>query len=161
MVVLYSVALVVVFMLPSLLSLTPDGYDLLPAAHLLTFLLAVILFVWLGRRRGLCGRPAGRTGLIVGAVAGALGALGTTWVMHTPPATAAFVRYLAARGVPPAAAVTMHNLHLVTTTALTALMAGGFYAVVGAFAAWWGARPFRGHGDERRPVKPVREDPST
>jgi len=147
-----------VFSLPSLLSLIPAGYGIMSPAHLITFLVGVVLLVWLGRWRGRRGRRAGRTGLCVGAAAGALGTVGTAWVTHTPPATRAFVTYLGAHGVPPLAAVTLHNLHLVTSTALTALMAAGFYGVVGGFAAWWGARPFLKRAPDPSGLK---EGPST
>jgi hypothetical protein len=154
---LFLLALTVLFILPSLLSLTPAGYDYASLAHLATFLAAMILFVWLGRisaRRGLGG---GRRGLWVGAVSGGLGALGSASVSHTPPANRAFVTELAARGVPPAAAYTLHSLHVVTTALLTALAAAAFYAVAGAFGAWWGARP----GLLRRRHPPIKGGPAT
>jgi hypothetical protein len=123
-----------------LLALMPGGYDLMNAAHLIVFVLAVILLVGLGRRARRRGRRASRIGFWVGGAAGAAGALGTAALEQTPTATRAFVADLATHGVPPAAALTLHGLHLYTATGLTALLGGGGYALLGAVAAWWGSR---------------------
>lgn len=137
-------ALVLVLAAPGLLTLTPMGYSYLSLAHLAAFVLATILLVTLGRvwRRH---RPGGaaHAGLWAGAATGALGAVGTQALMHTPRATAAFVANLAPRGVPPKAATTLLHLNLVAGVVLTAVAAAALYGVVGFLAAWWGGRSVR------------------
>lgn len=137
---LFILALLVILIAPSALSLTPAGYDFMPPAHVVAFVLAVMVLVWVGRVFQRRGRHATRRGLVVGAMSGALGALGSQMVMHTPAATAAFVADLAGHGVPPAAALTIQHLHMTTSAILTAFIAMVFYGVSGAVAGWWGAR---------------------
>ena len=141
---------------PGLLALTPDGYDLMNSAHFVALLFAVVVLVWLGRHQARRGRRAARVGFWVGMLAGAAGSLGAAAILETPPAVAAFVRYAGANGVPPAAAVTLHQLHLVASTVLNALLAAGFYGFLGAFAAWWGGRTVRPLSP-----RPAKADPST
>ena len=151
----WTLMLAAVFTVPSCLYLWPAGYDMAGAAHLVTFLAAVILLTRVGRGARKQERRPSRTGLAVGAAAGALGALGSAAVSHSVPANTAFLAYLAQRGVPAPAAATLHALYAAPTALLTALIAAVFYGVVGAFAAWWGAKPWR-----RLPPQ-LKEDPST
>lgn len=141
---------------PGLLTLTPRGYGLMNSAHFVVVLLAVVLLVWLGRYQARHGRRAGRVGLVVGALGGAAGSLGAAAIMQTSPAVAAFVQYVAANGVPPAAALTMHQLHFVASTVLNAVLSAGLYGLLGAFASWWGARTVI-----RARQRAVRAGPST
>lgn len=133
--------LTIVLAAPGLLTLTPLGYDYLSLAHLAAFVLAAVTLVGLGRawRRR---RPHGaaHAGLWAGAAGGALGAVGTQVLMHTPVATAAFVANLAPKGVPAAAAATLLHLNVAAGAALTAALGAALYAVVGFLASWWGGR---------------------
>ncbi|MCL8207881.1 MAG: hypothetical protein K6V97_07420 [Actinomycetia bacterium] len=138
--VLYALALVAVLAAPALLAFYPAGYDRMTPAHLAAFVVATALLAAFGRRRAHRGGRPARAGLVLGAVAGTAGAALSQWLMHTPPATQAFVADLAAHGVPPRAALIMHQLHLVTSAVLTALIAAVFYGAVGLVAAWWGSR---------------------
>lgn len=140
LIILFVLALLVVLVAPAALSLTPAGYDFMPPAHVVAFVLAAIVLVWMGRAFQRRGHHATRRGLGVGAMGGALGALGSQVLMHTPAATAAFVVDLAGHGVPPAAALTIQHLHMTTSAILTALIATVFYGALGAIAGWWGAR---------------------
>lgn len=143
------IVLALVLAAPGLLTLTPLGYGYLSLAHLGAFVLATILLMALGRvwRRH---RPRGaaHAGLWAGAATGALGALGTQALMHTPRATAAFVANLSPRGVPPAAAATLLHLNLVAGVVLTTIAGAALYGVVGFLSAWWGGRSVRpAHSD--------------
>lgn len=137
-------ALVLVLAAPGLLTLTPLGYSHLSLAHLAAFVLATLLLVTLGRAwRRHRPRGAAHAGLWAGAATGALGAVGTQALMHTPRATAAFVANLAPRGVPPQAATTLLHLNLVAGVVLTAVGGAALYGGVGFLAAWWGGRSVR------------------
>lgn len=151
-----GLVLAIILAAPGLLALTPGGYDLMNSAHFVVLLLAVVVLVWLGRFQARRGRRAGRVGLVVGVVAGAAGSVGSALIMQTPPAVRAFVQYVGRNGVPPAAAVTLHALHLVASTMLNALLSAGFYALLGALAAWWGARTVL-----RIRTREAKADPST
>lgn len=140
--IVFLVLLIMVFVAPSVLSLTPSGYNLMPTAHLIAFVASVVVFVWMGRTLRKRGPVKARVGLVIGAIGAALGALGSQWVMHTVPATDAFVAAVTVHGVPRAAAITLHNLHAVTSALLTAVMAAVFYGMVGLIATWWGSRQF-------------------
>lgn len=168
--VLYALGLVAVLAAPALLAFYPAGYDRMMPAHLAAFVLAAAILAAFGRRRARRGGRPARAGFVLGAVAGAAGAALSQWLMHTPAATRAFVADLAAHGVPPQAALIMHQLHLVTSAILTALIAAVFYGVVGLVAAWWGgrlvaARPRRGtdrpDAERRQPDRRLKAGPST
>ncbi len=129
---------------PGLLTLTPLGYGYLPLAHLAAFVLAAVLLAALGRAwRRHRRRGAAHAGLWAGLATGALGAVGTQALMHSPRATAAFVANLAPHGVPPAAAATILHLNVAAGVLLTAVAGGALYGAVGFLAAWWGARSER------------------
>ncbi len=156
--VLFAVLLAILIAAPGLLALSPRGYDLMNSAHFVVLLLTIAAQVGLGRRQARRGRRAGRVGALVGMAAGAAGSLGAAVITETTPALSAFVQYAGRNGVPPTAAVTMHQLHLVTSAVLDALLAAGFYGVLGGFAAWWGGR-----ASGRRPGSAAapKADPST
>lgn len=140
MVFVFTAVLTLILSAPGALALVPWGYSYLSWGHLAAFVLAVLTLASLGRAlRRLHRRPA-RGALWAGALAGALGAVGTQLIMHTPQATAAFVRNLAPRGIPAIAAVTLLNLHATSGTLLTAAFGAGLYGVVGWIAGWWGGR---------------------
>jgi hypothetical protein len=167
--VLYALALVAVLAAPSLLAFYPAGYDHMMPAHLGAFVLATAVLAAFGRRRARHGGRPARAGAILGAVGGAAGAALSQWLMHTPPATRAFVADLAAHGVPPRAALIMHQLHLLTSAVLTAFIAAVFYGAFGLVAAWWGGRlAARPRPDDdarseesRQAARPLKAGPST
>jgi len=145
---------------PGLLTLFPAGYDWLGPAHLIVFVVAVVLLARVGRIRRRQRRRALGTGFWVGALTAIVGAVATAVLQQTPTATRALVVDLAGKGVPEAATLTMVRLHLYTSVALTSLMAAGAYGVLGAFAAWWGSLTVSTASSSPREPRP-REDPST
>jgi uncharacterized membrane protein YdfJ with MMPL/SSD domain len=145
---------------PGLLTLFPAGYDWLGPAHLIVFVVAVVLLARVGRLRRRQHRPAWRTGFWLGAATGIIGAVVTAALQQTPTATQALVVDLASKGVPEAATLTMVRLHLYTSVALTCLMAAGAYGVLGAFAAWWGSLTLPATRPPHSEPRP-RADPST
>lgn len=133
---LYTVFLLAAWVSPTLLTLSRYTYGITSAAHFVTFLVSVVLFVLLGRSVQKPGRRRLVTGLGVGALVGAAGTGLSELLRHTPPAERAFVAHLP--GVPEPAAYTMLQLH----AWVSALLSAGIFAVLfgafGAVATWWG-----------------------
>lgn len=136
---LYFLALLAVFAGPSALALSPVTYSFMTLGHLLTFLASVVLFVLTGRMLRKRGRMPFWPACWMGAAAAFSGTLISQYVIRLPLAERAFIAQL--HGVPVAAAETMLHLHVISGALLTGLYAAVFYAVLGGFAAWWGARP--------------------
>lgn len=156
-VLLYIAFLLMAWSGPSLLSLSRHTYGIMTAAHFVTFLVSVILFVLLGR--SLKKRRLHRfwIGLWSGALVAVIGTGITQYIRHLPLAQNAFVSQLP--GVPRQAGFTMLTLHAVTGAILAAAMFAVLFGLLGGIAAWWGGRQRRGsptHG----PTNPT-EDPST
>ncbi|MCY0878616.1 MAG: hypothetical protein OWU84_06735 [Firmicutes bacterium] len=134
----YSVLLLLVYAGPALLTLSPVTYHATTAAHFVTFLASVVLFVLLGKHLKARRRRRARHGFVVGLAVAWLGTGIAEYIRRLPLAQQVFIQELP--GVPRAAALTMLHLHAVTGAVLSALLYGALYALLGAFAAWWGGR---------------------
>ncbi|CAB1129278.1 conserved membrane protein of unknown function [Candidatus Hydrogenisulfobacillus filiaventi] len=134
---------------PALCSLAPATYRWMNLARYAAILLALPVLARLGRARR--GSTPARAGLWAGGLSGALGSAASNLITHLPRAEAAFLAQLPE--VPPAAGLAMLNVHRLASALITAAMAAGAGAVLGAYAAWWGARYGR-----RRPPEPPGEE---
>ncbi|PSR20451.1 MAG: hypothetical protein C7B45_14885 [Sulfobacillus acidophilus] len=135
---LYGILLFIVWSAPSLLTLSRYTYDLMSAAHFVTFLAAVVLFVLMGRSLTRYQLSRLATGLIVGALVGAAGSVAESLIRRLPLYERTFVARIP--NVPPQAALTMLQLHFWTSTILSAVMFALLLGGLGAIATWWGGR---------------------
>jgi hypothetical protein len=122
-------------------------------------LASVVLFILLGRSLRRRHRRRFLTGLWAGFWGGSLGTIAAEIIRHSPPARSAFAENLPT--IPRAAADTMLSLHATASAALSALISGILFALLGAVAVWWGglSRPRRTPPDGGRPEP--KADPST
>ncbi len=135
---IYGMLLFIVWSAPSLLTLSRYTYGITTAAHFVTFLASVLLFVLMGRRLSRRQRPRFATGLLVGALIGMAGSVANSLVRRLPLAERIFVAQTP--GVPAQAALTMLRLHFWTSTMLSAIMFAVLMGGLGGIATWWGGR---------------------
>ncbi|MDA8204920.1 MAG: hypothetical protein M0Z36_02555 [Thermaerobacter sp.] len=154
---LYALFLLVAWSAPSLLTLSRYTYGITTGAHFVTFLVSVVLFVLMGKSLRKRHKKNFWPGFWTGAGVAAIGTGITQYIRHLPRAQEAFLSQLP--GVPPQAARTMLELHVVTSAILSALMFAILYGGLGAIATWWGGRQRRSR-HQTNPLNP-KEDPST
>ena len=138
MAALFGLALCLLFAAPAAVTLSVVTYSGLSAARFFSFLATVLVYVAYGRFLRAHDRPRFWPGVIIGATSAFLGTLLYQYIIRLPLAQATLIHSLP--GVPPAAAVTMLQLHQRTGALLSGFVAAGLNGVLGGTATWWGGR---------------------
>ncbi|NMP24703.1 hypothetical protein [Sulfobacillus harzensis] len=138
MIWLYAVLLFIVYAAPTLLTLSSTLYGLTTLAHFFSFLIAVILFVVMGRSLRKRHRPRFANGLMIGAGVSLLGTGVGQAIRRTPMAEEAFLAQVPR--VPRSAAVTMLHLHATANAILSGIIFAVLFGLLGGIAVWWGGR---------------------
>lgn len=133
---LYTLFLIIAWAAPSTLTLSRYTYGFTSAAHFVTFLVSVVLFVLMGRSLRKRHRRRFIPGLFVGAFVGAIGTGIAEFIRHLPPAQRAFVAHVPL--VPRSAALTMLTIHAIPSAILAAAIFAVLFGTLGAIATWWG-----------------------
>lgn len=149
MVWLYSALLFLAYAAPTLLTLSSSLYALTTLAHFVSFLIAVILFVLMGKSLQKRRRPRFANGLMIGALVSLLGTTAGQVLRRTPMAEQAFLAQVPR--VPRAAAITMLHLHQTANAILSGIIFAVLFGILGGIAVWWGGR---------RPVVPTASAPT-